>query len=96
VDEANARLLKQANDFIALNRDPAVTPEQAKDKSWMMFQITESVRALCLFHSKSSHFPGRLKPENRSRNEGSALALRQRGKPVCRWRGKPDRRHRHG
>ena len=63
VDEANTRLLKQANDFIALNRDPAVTPDQAKDKSWMMFQITESVRTLCLFHSKSSHFPGRLKPE---------------------------------
>ncbi|MEI7729897.1 MAG: hypothetical protein WCO56_10025 [Verrucomicrobiota bacterium] len=65
VDEANARLLKQANDFIALNRNPnsAVTPQQVEGKSWMMFTTTEYARTLCLFHSKSSHFPGRLKPE---------------------------------
>jgi len=65
VDEANARLLKRANDFIALNREtnPAITPEQATGKSWGMFVITEYVRILCLFHSKSHHFPGRLKPE---------------------------------
>lgn len=65
VDEANARLLKQANDFIALNRatNSAITLEQAQGKSWGMFAITEYVRILCLFHSKSHHFPGRLKPE---------------------------------
>lgn len=65
VDEANARLLKQASDFIALNRNanPAVTAKEVQGKIWAMFTTTEYVRTLCLFHSKSPHFPGRLKPE---------------------------------
>jgi hypothetical protein len=67
VDEANARLLKQANDYIEQNREhgnsPAPTPEAPGDAPWTFFSITDYVRTLCLFHSKSPHFPGRLKPE---------------------------------
>ena len=66
VDEANARLLKQATDSIAMARKrgstPAPTPEQPGNAPWNFFSITDYVRTLCLFHSKSPHFPGRLKP----------------------------------
>lgn len=66
-DEANARLLKQANDFIDMARKrgsiPAPTPEQPGTAPWNFFSITDYVRTLWLFHSKSPHFPGRLKPE---------------------------------
>ncbi len=65
VDEANARLLKQANDYIALESigKHATLPEEAENGLWGMFWITEYVRTLCLFHANSPHFPGRLKPE---------------------------------
>jgi hypothetical protein len=67
VDDANARLLKQANDYIEMNRKhgraPAPTPEQPGSAPWTFFSITDYVRTLCLFHSKSLHFPGRLKLE---------------------------------
>jgi len=67
VDMANARLFKQANDYIDLIRkrgsQPSATPEQPGNAPWTFFSITDYVRTLCLFHSKSPHFPGRLKPE---------------------------------
>lgn len=67
VDKANARLLKQANDYIEMTRkrgkSPAPTPEQPGNAPWTFFSITDYVRTLCLFHSKSPHFPGRLNPE---------------------------------
>ena len=67
VDEANARLLKQANDYIDMTRkrgnSPAPTPEHPGNAPWTFFSITDYVRTLCLFHAKSPHFPGRLKPE---------------------------------
>ncbi len=67
VDKANARLLKQANDYISLTRkrgsQPVVTPENPGNAPWNFFSVTDYVRTLCLFHSKSSHFPGRLRPE---------------------------------
>ncbi|MGB0596089.1 MAG: hypothetical protein ACPGLY_05335 [Rubripirellula sp.] len=67
VDLANARLLKRANDYIALNRADAETPdfkpEEATETPWAYFALTDYVRILYLFHSHSSHFPGRLKPE---------------------------------
>ena len=67
VDIANARLLKQANDFIDMNRKgggtAAPTPEKPGNAPWTFFSITDYVRTLCLFHVKSTHFPGRLKPE---------------------------------
>jgi len=63
VDEANARLLEQANDYIARNAGFSPTPEQPGNAPWTFFSITDYVRTLCLFHSKSTHFPGRLKPE---------------------------------
>ncbi len=64
-DDANARLLKQANDHIALEHagGHAINPEQAESKSWDMFSMPDYVRTLYLFHAKSPHFPGRLKPE---------------------------------
>ena len=64
---ANARLLKQANDYIDMTRKhgstPAPTPEQPGNAPWTFFSVTDYVRTLCLFHAKSPHFPGRLKPE---------------------------------
>lgn len=67
VDKANARLLKQANDYIDLIRkhgnQPIATPEQPGNAPWNFFSVTDYVRTLCLFHSKSPHRPGRLKPE---------------------------------
>ena len=66
-DVANTRLLKQANDYIALTRkqgtQPITTPENPGVAPWTFFSVTDYVRTLCLFHSKSPHFPGRLKPE---------------------------------
>ena len=63
VDEANARLLKQAKQYIAVRkaqeRDPAFLPEDA-NAPWAYFALTDYVRILHLFHAKSSHFPGRL------------------------------------
>ncbi len=70
VDVANARLLKQAIDYIDMTRkrgsSPAPTPEDPGNAPWTFFSITDYVRTLCLFHAKSSHFPGRLKPETQA------------------------------
>ncbi len=67
VDEANARLLKQASDYIDRiqkhGSQPIATPEEPGNAPWTFFSVTDYVRTLCLFHSKSPHFPGRLKPE---------------------------------
>jgi hypothetical protein len=67
VDAANARILKQANDYIAMNlkrgSTPSSTPEEPGEAPWTFFSITDYVRTLYLFHAKSTHFPGRLKPE---------------------------------
>jgi hypothetical protein len=67
VDIANARLLKQANDYIDMTRKSggavAPTPEKPGNAPWTFFSITDYVRTLCLFHAKSPQFPGRLKPE---------------------------------
>lgn len=57
VDEANARLLKQANAYIDMARKrgsaPVPTPEQPGNAPWNFFSITDYVRTLCLFHSKN-------------------------------------------
>lgn len=67
VDAANARLLKQAQDYVDLVRmhgsQAIATPEKPGNAPWNFFSITDYVRTLCLFHSKSPHFPGRLKTE---------------------------------
>ena len=64
-DEANARLLKRAKEYLARNHedDPAFTPETGDQTPWAYFALTDYVRILYLFHAKSAHFPGRLKPE---------------------------------
>ena len=65
VEAANARLLKRAKDYIATNPTnvPRTSPEAPGNLPWTFFSITDYVRTLCLFHAKSPHFPGRLKPE---------------------------------
>ncbi len=67
VENANTRLLKRANDYIATHRADtkisAFKPEEAKETPWAYFGLTDYVRMLCLFHAKSLHFPGRLTPE---------------------------------
>lgn len=65
VDEANARLLKRANEFLASKpaQLPATSPEDPGNLPWTFFSVTDYVRTLCLFHAKSPHFPGRLRPE---------------------------------
>ena len=64
-DMANARLLNRARDYIATNptNAPPTSPENPGNLPWTFFSVTDYVRTLCLFHSKSPHFPGRLKPE---------------------------------
>ena len=66
-DQANARLLEAANLYIGKHRatggSAAPTPEKQGGAPWTFFSITDYVRTLCLFHSKSPHFPGRLTPE---------------------------------
>lgn len=63
--EANARLLKRAKDYIATTpvNAPVTSPEAPGNLPWTFFSVTDYVRTLCLFHSKSANFPGRLKPE---------------------------------
>jgi hypothetical protein len=64
VETANARLLKGAADYIETHRRsgslPSPTPEKPDGAPWTFFSITDYVRTLCLFHSRSPHFPGRL------------------------------------
>jgi hypothetical protein len=64
-DEANARLLKRADKFIASKpkKLAETSPEDPGNLPWTFFSITDYVRTLYLFHAKSQHFPGRLKPE---------------------------------
>ena len=65
VDMANARLLKQAKDYLTTkpaNANPT-SPENPGNWPWTFFSVTDYVRTLGLFHAKSPHFPGRLKPE---------------------------------
>lgn len=71
-DEANARLLKRAKDYLATNPPtdptdptdaPRTLPEAPGNVPWGFFSANDYVRILYLFHSKSSYFPGRLKPE---------------------------------
>jgi hypothetical protein len=64
-DMANERLLKRAGDYLATKpaNAPMTKPEQPGDSPWTFFSVTDYVRTLCLFHAKSPHFPGRLKPE---------------------------------
>ena len=65
VDEANARLLRRAKEYIATNpaTSQRTSPEAQGNLPWTFFSLTDYVRTLCLFHSKSRFFPGRLKPE---------------------------------
>lgn len=65
VDAANARLLKRAKECIASKpaSAPRTSPENPGNLPWTFFSVTDYVRTLYLFHSKSPHFPGRLKPE---------------------------------
>lgn len=64
-DLANDRLLKRAQVYIATKpaAAPRTAPEAPGDLPWTFFSVTDYVRTLCLFHAKSPHFPGRLKPE---------------------------------
>lgn len=67
VDEANARLLKRAQSYIALHRSGSEIseglPKEASDTPWAYFALTDYVRIVSLFHAKSPHFPGRLTAE---------------------------------
>jgi hypothetical protein len=64
-DIANARLLKRAKVFIASKPGhlPMTSPENPGNLPWTFFTLTDYVRILYLFHARSPHFPGRLKPE---------------------------------
>jgi hypothetical protein len=66
-EDANERLLARAREYVDLHRSDAVTsrfePEEATETPWSYFALTDYVRILCLFHSKSPHYPGRLTAE---------------------------------
>lgn len=64
-DEANARLLKAAEAYVAshsgdIGESAMPRPEDPGNAPWTFFSITDYVRTLCLFHAKSPHFPSRL------------------------------------
>ncbi len=65
VDEANARLLKRAKDYIASHPSnaPRTLPEAPANLPWTFFSVADYVRTLYLFSTKSPHFPGRLKAD---------------------------------
>ncbi len=63
VDEANARLLKRAREYLSREESKAFAPGHGKDTPWAYFGLVDYVRILCLFHSRSPHFPGRLSAE---------------------------------
>jgi hypothetical protein len=76
VDEANARLLKEAKAYLADNA------KSGKAKwPWDYFGIGDYVRILCLFHANSPHFPGRLKPETEAAMK-EVLWIRVKQKPI--------------
>ena len=58
VDAANARLLKQAQDYVDVVRmhgsQAIATPEKPGNAPWNFFSITDYVRTLCLFHPSSA------------------------------------------
>ena len=64
--EANARLLKRAHAYNALQQKKQENlkflPESNNPTPWAYFGITDYVRIFYLFHSGSRHFPGRLQP----------------------------------
>lgn len=66
-DLANERLLRAANEYVEKSKQAGAafrpTPENNTGAPWTFFSITDYARILCLFHAKSTHFPGRLKPE---------------------------------
>jgi hypothetical protein len=64
-DEANARLLQRAQEYIAQKQenDPDFVPGQTDHTPWAYFALTDYVRILYLFHGKSPHLSGRLAPE---------------------------------
>ena len=66
VDEANARLLKRAQAYIAShphNASPIKPENYPADLPWTFFSVTDYVRIWYLFHAQSRFFPGRLKPD---------------------------------
>ena len=81
VDLANGRLLNHANDYIELTtksgNQPVTLPENPGIAPWTFFSVTDYVRTLCLFHSKSPYFQGRLKPETEAAKKEA----------LCRWVG---------
>jgi hypothetical protein len=90
-DEANARLLKRANEFIASNPEDVAgtSPEDSGKLPWTFFSITDYMRILYLFHAKSPHFPGRLKPETEAAMK-EALWLWVRGESRLADAGRDD------
>jgi hypothetical protein len=66
VDDANARLLQYAQNFVALfeGSDPAapLTAAQKSGIPWPGLTTFDYARILWLFHSESPYYPGRLEP----------------------------------
>ena len=66
-DQANARLLTAAkaytDTYLSTGSIGSPTPDNPEGAPWTFFSITDYVRTLCLFHSQSPHFPGRLTAE---------------------------------
>ena len=87
-DDANAKLLKRAKDYIALHKSNAKTsdfaPEEATETPWAYFALTDYVRILYLFHAKSTHFPGRLTAETEAAmKEALWLWVKSESKVAC-------------
>ncbi len=80
VDKVNQDLLENANAFLEAVKslkDQAFRPETSKKLPWpwAYFALTDYTRILCMFHSGSPHYPGRLRPETESAMKESLWLL---------------------
>lgn len=87
-DEANARLLKNAQSFLeATTKEgaPAVfLPENLSEKSpWAYFALPDYVRILCLFRAENTKFPGRLQPETEAAMKAALWVWAKGGSKVA-------------
>lgn len=85
-DAANDRLLQRARAFCDARqkqKDPVVfKPETTESEPWAYFALTDYVRILCLFHARSPHHPGRLRPETEAAMKEALWLLVKGGSKV--------------
>jgi len=86
VEEANARLLKHAEAYLAARGESGQSnfaPGHGKDTPWAYFALGDYVRILCLFRAGSAHYPGRLDAETEAAMKEALWRLVKVGSKVA-------------